>query len=170
MAVELWGPQLYGDPCRECGFDWSIATDDAIQIVAGFPETFGALVAGTDGSARTPELAWSASAYISHVADTLWIWAQRLSGARLTGDLDVPGFDQDLLAQARNYNAIHAGTALWALQAATGLWLESVRAGLASHVVLNHASVGRMTTADIVRASAHDGAHHVWDVRRILDY
>ena len=170
MATELWGVELYGDPCHECGFDWSISTDDAIGLVAGFSDAFGELVAGSDGSARIPDLAWSASGYISHVADNLWIWAQRLSGARMSGDLDVPGYDQDLLAQARNYNAISLGASLWSLEAAAVLWEQSVRAALAGHVVLNHASVGRMTTADVIRATSHDGSHHVWDVQRITNY
>ena len=124
MATELWGVELYGDPCHECGFDWSISTDDAIGLVAGFSDAFGELVAGSDGSARIPDLAWSASGYIS----------------------------------------------LWSLEAAAVLWEQSVRAALAGHVVLNHASVGRMTTADVIRATSHDGSHHVWDVQRITNY
>ena len=170
MATELWGPELYGDPCRECGFDWSISAEDAIQVVAGFAGAFGELVAGADGSARHPALAWSASGYISHVADNLWIWAQRLSGARLSGVLEVPGYDQDLLAQARHYNEISIGTSLWAVETAAALWIDAVNSALASHVVLNQSTCGRMTTVDVVRASAHDGSHHVWDVRRIMDY
>ncbi|MDO9485779.1 MAG: hypothetical protein Q7K25_06930 [Actinomycetota bacterium] len=168
--TEIWGPELYGDPCRQCGFDWSISTEDAIGIVAGFSHRFTELLGENAGSISHPELSWSAAAYVSHVADNLWIWAQRLSGARLSGVLEVPGYDQDLLAQARNYNENSTGAALWALSTASDLWQESVNAALAGHVVLNHATVGRMTTADVIRAASHDGNHHVWDVERIVAY
>jgi len=169
MATELWGPALYGDPCRECGFGWQITPDEAIEIVAGFPGDFSRLLKGTDGSQRHTDLSWSASAYVCHVADNLRIWAERLAGARLSGVLEVPGYDQDLLGQARHYNEVALGAALWSLTNAVEIWQESVRAALASHVVLNHATVGRMTTADVARATAHDGSHHVWDVSRIVD-
>ncbi len=126
--TEIWGPELYGDPCRQCGFEWSISTEEAIGIVAGFSTRFTELLVENVGTLRHPELTWSAAAYVSHVADNLWIWAQRLSGARLSGVLEVPGYDQDLLAQARNYNEISTGAAIWALGTAAELWQESVNA------------------------------------------
>ncbi len=170
MVTELWGAALYGDPCRECGFDWSISTDEAIQSVTNLPADFTRLLGERDGRETVPGLSWSAASYVCHVADNLRIWAERLSGARVSGVLEVPGYDQDLLAQARNYHDIGVGAALWSVQSATDLWLDSVASALAGHVVLIHATRGRMTTAEVVRSSSHDGAHHVWDVRRILGY
>ena len=167
---ELWGPALYGDPCRDCSFDWSVTPDEAMGLVAELSSQFRTLLHGCDGSERHPELGWSAGAYVCHVTDNLRIWAERLTGARLSGVLQVPGYDQDLLAQARHYDEVALSGAQWSLANAVELWLESVRAGLASHVVLNHATRGRMTTADVARANAHDGSHHVWDVQRIVDY
>jgi len=168
-VTELWGPALYGDPCRDCGFDWSITSEDAMDIVGHFPIRFAELLQGRVGSETHPDLSWSATAYIVHVADNLRIWAERLAGARLSGVLEVPGYDQDLLAQARHYSEIGLGAAMWSLENAVEIWLESVNAALASHVVLNHATRGRMTTADTIRATTHDGNHHVWDVQRIVE-
>jgi len=169
-STELWGPELYGDPCQQCGFDWSITSDEAIGLVAELPRRFSTVLEGSDGSERHPELGWSAVAYTCHVTDNLRIWAERIAGARLSGVLEVAGYDQDLLAQARHYDEVALSGALWSLSSAVELWLESVRAGLASHVVLNHATRGRMTIADVTRANGHDGSHHVWDVRRIVEY
>ncbi|MDP2013664.1 MAG: hypothetical protein Q8L05_05510, partial [Actinomycetota bacterium] len=53
---------------------------------------------------------------------------------------------------------------------AAELCQESVNAALTGHVVLNHATVGRMTTADVIRAASHDAHHHMWDVERIVEY
>lgn len=55
-------------------------------------------------------------------------------------------------------------------QCGAELWQDCVTAALASHVLLNHATRGRMTIADVTRSNAHDGSHHVWDVQRIVDY
>lgn len=34
--MEAWGAALYGNPCRECGFDWSISPQDAIAWMTAF--------------------------------------------------------------------------------------------------------------------------------------
>lgn len=69
--MERWGANLYGDPCTECGYDWSMSTDDAIRVVADVPVRYTALLIGTDGSQRHPDLAWTAGAYACHVNDNL---------------------------------------------------------------------------------------------------
>jgi len=85
--VENWGAPLYGNPCRQCGFDWSISSDGAVDLIARVPVRYVALLANTDGSQRHPDLDWSAVAYVCHVTDNLRIWAERLAGAALGGGL-----------------------------------------------------------------------------------
>jgi len=32
--MEPWGATLYGDPCRACGFDWSLTAEQAVDRVS----------------------------------------------------------------------------------------------------------------------------------------
>ncbi|MHC5256592.1 hypothetical protein ACYSUO_01790 [Streptomyces sp. UC4497] len=166
--MELWGARLYGNPCRDCEFDWSLTPREAIAQVGDVPARYVALVEGRRGDERHPELAWNVAAYVSHVTDNLRNWAERLAGARLTGTREVPGYDQDLLAQARYYNDVPLAGALWSLQRAADAWVDSVSAALAENVELDHADRGVQRAEDVARNNAHDAAHHAWDIGRIL--
>jgi hypothetical protein len=166
--MELWGASLYGNPCRDCGYDWSVTPRAAIAQVERLPLHFATLLEGRDGAERHPELPWTTAAYVSHVTDNLRNWAERLAGARLAGMVQVPGYDQDLLAQARRYNDIPLPAALWSLQRAVTAWVESVQAALEAGVVLEHAARGVQRAEDVARNNAHDAAHHAWDIHRIL--
>jgi len=75
-----WGPSLYGDPCRECGFDWNLSVAEGTRQVAVLPAAFAEALSGASGNERHPDLTWSTSAYVSHVADNLRIWTERLMG------------------------------------------------------------------------------------------
>ena len=46
------------------------------------------------------------------MTDNLRTWAERLAGGYLAGDIEVPGYDPDLLARARN-NTHDAHHHLW---------------------------------------------------------
>jgi hypothetical protein len=168
--MERWGAGLYGDPCGGCGFDWSLTPREAIGIVEGLPARFRGLLKGRTGHERHPDLAWNPAAYVSHVTDNLRNWAERLAGARLSGAVDVPGYDPDLVAQARHYNEIAAAAALWSLERAAAAWSESVTAALQDGVVLQHATRGAQRAEDVARNNAHDGYHHAWDIERILEH
>ena len=107
-----WGRDLYGNPCRECGFDWSISPDDALALKAAIPARYAALVGDRDGSQRHPDLAWSAGAYVCHVTDNVRIWAERLAGCALGDERNIPGYDENLLARARAYERVPVAGAL----------------------------------------------------------
>ncbi|OKH98959.1 hypothetical protein A6A06_25485 [Streptomyces sp. CB02923] len=134
----------------------------------GLPSRFGGLLAGRTGYERHPDLAWTSAAYVSHVTDNLRNWAERLAGARLSGVVEVPGYDPDLAGQARHYNEIAPAAALWSLERAVDAWVDSATAALDSGVVLQHATRGAQRAEDVARNNAHDGHHHAWDVERIL--
>jgi hypothetical protein len=168
--MEKWGASLYGDPCSSCGFGWSLPPGEAIRIVEELPGRCHILLAGQTGFERHPDLAWTPAAYISHITDNLRNWAERLAGARLSGAVEVPGYDPDLIAQARHYNEIAPAAAIWSLERAVDAWAESVTAALDDEVVLRHATRGLQRAEDIARNNAHDGHHHVWDIRRILQH
>ena len=166
--MEKWGAGLYGDPCRDCGFEWSLSPGDAVRIVEELPARGRMLLAGRTGFERHPDLGWTPAAYVSHVTDNLRNWAERLAGARLSGAVDVPGYDPDLVAEARHYNEIAPAAALWSLEHAVAAWAASVTAALDAEVVLRHATRGAQRAEDVARNNAHDGHHHLWDIRRIL--
>jgi hypothetical protein len=133
--------------------------------------TFGSLVAGWTGSERMPSLVWSVQAYVWHAGDNLRIWAERLAGSVSGGSRSVVGYDQDDLAEARRYEAMPVGAALWSLARATADWGEASRmVGDTVGVVIEHEAMGSFTLADVTRQVGHDLHHHLDDVRRILGY
>ncbi len=168
QRVESWGAALYGDPCRGCGFDWSVDPAAAIEIVARTPHRYAALLAHVDGHQRHPDLDWTAGAYVCHVVDNLRIWAERVAGAALGGNTSVTGYDQDLLAEARHYPGVSLPGALWSLERAAHAWEEAMELGLREGVVLLHDQRGEQRVEDVARNNAHDACHHGWDISRSL--
>jgi len=159
-----WARVTYGDPCRECGYRWSLSDEEATAIVAGLPERYAALLAGSDGSQRHPDLSWPAGSYVSHVADNLRIWAERLAAAALGADRPTSGYHTNDLSRAREYDSLPLQGALWSLRRAIGDWQEAVGIADAAEVVLDHHERGRQTVSEVVRTNAHDGYHHAWDI------
>ncbi|MGD0311358.1 MAG: DinB family protein [Acidimicrobiales bacterium] len=164
-----WGPLLYGDPCRACGFEWSMSTGDAVSLVANMPPSLTGLLEGRSGGERHPDLAWSAAGYVCHVGDNLRIWAERLIGVIEGASPVVRGYDENELADARNYESIPLPAALWSLTRSTGDWLLAVQRSTRPDIRLVHPERGELTLADVVSANAHDAHHHRWDIERIVD-
>lgn len=52
--MERWGADLYGDPCRTCGFHWDLAPRQAVTMVGEAPARF-----------------WSARAWVEAVNEAL---------------------------------------------------------------------------------------------------
>jgi len=164
--VELWGAALFGDPCRECAFDWLISPADALTWTSQAARRFEDVARGAAGVERAE--GWSVSEYVSHVSDNLRQWAERVQGARLVGALNVSGYDPDELGRARNYGSIPLAVAVWSLEVSARLWCGVLYDAFAEGIVLEHVTRGRQTATDIVRNNTHDAYHHVFDVRRIL--
>jgi hypothetical protein len=167
---EAWGAAHYGDPCRECGFDWTLSAHDALHVVGDIADAFDVRLTDADGTETHPDLAWSVTAYVCHVTDNLRIWAERLAGAVEAGDVEVAAYDQDLLAQARRYQDVSLSGALWSLHWAAEAWTEIVEEALDDDIVLEHETRGPQRAEDVARNNTHDAVHHLWDVGRILDY
>jgi hypothetical protein len=163
-----WWVDTFGDPCRSCGFDWSIAADKATVNVAHSPERYTALLGGLDGRQRHPDLSWSVKAYVFHVADNLRIWAERLAAASAGSVGPIAPYDDNLLAQARAYEQMPIEAALWSLRQSVECWKECVHAAGAAAVVLNHPERGWLTVLEVVRSNCHDVVHHEWDIQRSI--
>lgn len=163
-----WGRARYGDPCRECGYDWTISQDATIALVTGLPASYAMMLAGSTGSERHPDLAWSVTAYVCHVADNLRIGAERLAGVARGASPRVAAYDENLLADARRYDEMALQAALWSLERAVIDWLDAVEQAKAKQVLLVHPERGELTVSDAVCFTAHDAFHHRWDIERSL--
>jgi hypothetical protein len=165
--MDTWAGNLYGEPCRGCGFSFSTGLDESLAYVAAAPEEYSALLAGAAGSERHPDLQWSVGSYACHVADNVRIWAERLAGSAAGAKL-VGSYDENLLAAARSYPEVPLQAALWSLRRARGDWQAAVEGLPLEGVVLVHRERGEMHLDDVARAVAHDTFHHAWDIRRSL--
>lgn len=168
-----WWIAEWGDPCRECGFDWAQAPEAAIDAVEALPVRFEAALAGHTGAERAPDARpgqpnWSAKAYVFHVADNLRIFAERLEGVFDGGSTQLAAYDQDELAAARNYEAMSLPSALWSVRTAAAAWVTAARESLVQPYTYQHEERGDLTAAEITRGPAHDALHHLGDVIRAL--
>lgn len=68
----------YGDPCRGCGYEWSVEPPVCAELVSSAPARFIALLAGQEGTKACADLDWNAAAYVVHVADVLQLWAGQI--------------------------------------------------------------------------------------------
>ena len=164
-----WGASLYGDPCRECGFLWNKSLTNATTLVADLPAGYGRLLAGRSGNEQVPGLSWSVAEYVSHVADNLRIWAERLMGVVGGASPLVGGYDENELATARNYGQIPLQAAMWSLTRSVDDWLEATRASTTTGIVLIHPDRGALTLLDVDLSNAHDALHHQGDIIGILE-
>jgi SAM-dependent methyltransferase len=168
LGVEPWGAALYGNPCRECGFDWSLTPAEAVRWVAGWGARLAAATAAADGTERRVDGGWSVSEYASHVGDNLRQWAERLQSARLAQQIQVAGYDPDALAVARGYATLPLAVAVWSSELAATTWVEVLTSALDEDVSLRHPTRGLQRAADVARNNCHDAFHHLWDVEQIL--
>jgi hypothetical protein len=168
MVENAWWRSEYGDPCRECGFDWSQSADDVIVAVEALPDRFAALLDGRTGDEMAVGATWSAKAYVFHVGDNLRIFAERLEGVFAGAPDALAAYDQDRLAEARDYEAMSVQSALWSLRTAVGEWTEAARESLTRPNTYLHAERGELTAAEITRGPGHDAVHHLWDVMRAV--
>jgi len=163
--MEPWGASLFGNPCRECMFDWSQTPTEALRVVSAAPRAFAELTVGVDGTQRGH--GWSVAEYVSHVADNLRQWSERVQSGR-GGQITVSGYDPDELAVARGYATIPMTTALWSLEHSAAAWVDVMTAALREHVTLNHLTRGPQRAEDVALNNAHDAGHHLWDIEQIL--
>ena len=167
MGLE-WAAETFGDPCRECGFVWSIDRQEALALVAALPARYRAATAGATGEERHPDLGWNVTEYTSHVVDNLRMSGERIIGALESGDTHVGVYDPDALAIARRYDQVKLAGALWSLERSVDAWTEAMTRGFAADLVLQHAKRGQQSVGDTAIANAHDASHHAWDIERTL--
>jgi hypothetical protein len=163
-----WGTSTYGDPCRTCGFSWTVSVDEAVAQMAEIPALYAGLVSGATGHERHPDLTWSVTAYVCHVGDNLRIWSERLMGVVLGAPAEVGGYDENELARARTYEQIPLEGARWSLGVAVAHWLTAVAEAQPLDLVVLHPQRGVQSLLDVAQSNLHDATHHGWDIARTL--
>jgi hypothetical protein len=108
------------------------------------------------------------AAYVSHVADNLRIWAERLMGVALGASPMVGGYDENELARARNYDLIPLEAALWSLARSVAEWSKAVAASRRQGTLMTHPERRDLDLLAVVRSNAHDVCHHLLDVQRTI--
>jgi hypothetical protein len=163
-----WGPAKYGDPCRECGYEWSITQDQAMALVADLPRRFREALEGHDATLIHPDLTWSAAGYVAHVCDNLRIFAERFAAFDMGAYGDTVPYDPDKLAEARAYNSIPVAGALWSLENAARDLVRAVEMTAGQEVSMVIDERGPQNVLELIKTTTHDGYHHVWDVQRTV--
>jgi len=149
--------------CAQCGFDWEIAPQHAIDLVAGVPGAAAAAVSRIRDPARRTGVRWSASMYVWHLVDVLRIGTERLLTLRHDPDRGIVCWEENALAEARRYQRLSPAVGLIVLRSAAREWTTAAQAAPAG-VQVRHPQFGILGAVEIIRRSAHEVHHHLADI------
>jgi hypothetical protein len=158
-----WQP---GSPvCAECGFDWQLARQDAIELIAQVPDTATAAITAIPDPTRRTGDRWSASMYLWHLVDVLRIGTERLLTLTHDPGRGIPCWDENALAEARRYQQLSPAVGLIVLRSAAQAWVATAAAAPAD-VQVRHPQFGVLGALEIIRRNAHEVHHHLMDIDR----
>jgi len=151
--------------CAGCGFDWQLARQDAIDLVAQVPAAATAAITRVrDPTQRTGDR-WSASMYLWHLVDVLRIGTERLLTLSCDPDRGITCWDENALAEARRYQQLSPDVGLIVLRSAAQAWVTTAVAAPAD-VQVRHPQFGVLGSLEIIRRNAHEVHHHLLDINR----
>ena len=165
-----WGVERYGDPCRECGYIWAMPPLQASGVILNSPAICSILIQESEESIRHPDLDWPVVAYVSHMADNLRIWAERLVASCRSSPLTVARYDVTGLATARGYAELQLQGSLWGLERAVGDWSSATAMSADFEPRLIHPDTGELDLGDAILIVGHETHHHLWDIERTVAY
>jgi len=168
QAMTDWYTITYGEPCRECAYSFTISQRDALGLLVDLPRDYDAALEGATGSEQHPDLSWSVTAYVAHVADNLRIWSERLIGVAAGAGLGIAAYDENELAAARSYDKIPLSAARWSLGRSVLDIQEAAKVSAPTGPVLDHPERGELTLTEVLVAIAHDARHHLWDIEHSI--
>jgi len=155
----------------------TVSPQDAAAAVRSYPRRYRALLAAP-GAADGPDAlfrrrpdpsTWSALEYTAHVADRLDHLGPALRRITFEKQPALPHFDNDVRAADQAYNSLERTEVLG--------WLDLACAELASVIDEVRAddwtrtgllAGGERDALAVARDGAHEGAHHLRDVQRVL--
>lgn len=171
LGIGYWRGSRYGawvrwkptdEVCPECGFDWSTGRNDCVVIVRQAPDGAAAAIDSITDPTEQHGSRWSPSMYVWHLVDVLRIGAERLITIKLDPAHGIPCWDENLLAEARRYRQLSVSAGVKALANASRQWLEAV--DYTPETTVEHPVFGTLTTLDVIRRTAHEVQHHLWDI------
>jgi hypothetical protein len=159
-----WQPD--SSVCPECGYSWAQPVDEAVAVVAGLPAGIERVVdLGSPAVRRVPAPGtWSQGAYIWHLVDVMSIGIERLWTIADDPAEGLRCWDENALAEVRQYERQSPVVGLRALRAAVDRWVEAARE-VDPDAAVTHEADGTMTAADVIRRNAHEAVHHLRDIR-----
>jgi hypothetical protein len=153
--------------CPECGYSWTQPVDEAVAVVADLPaaiERVADLGAPAVRLAPSPGM-WSRGAYLWHLVDVMSIGTERLWTIADDPGTGLRCWDENALAEVREYERQSPVVGLRALRAAVDRWVDAARVA-DPEAVSTHDGGGAMTAADVIRRNAHEAVHHLLDISR----
>ncbi len=166
------GVERYGEPCRACGYSWSLSYDEALQKVCEAPGRLRELIEGREDAAmqKPDEDTWSPSGYVWHLSD--WF---RIQGQRIYAIDQDPRYsfvplkvEPDELGSIFEYDALPPVSGLWALDRAAELFVQAAR-GADRGRAFTAPKGESWTVGQLIVWVAHEAVHHEMDVRRGLE-
>src|SRR5215831_20917840 len=151
--------------CAECGFDWQMTRQDAIEVVAQAPDGAAGAITGIKDPARRTSERWSASMYVWHLVDVLRIGTERLLTLTHDPDRGITCWDENVLAEVRRYQQLSPAVGLLVLRSAAQAWTAAA-AVAPGNVQVRHPRFGCFAAVEIIRRDAHEVHHHLMDINR----
>ena len=151
--------------CAECGFDWMIPRQDAIDLVARGPDAVGTAITRIRDPGQGTGRRWSASMYVWHLVDVLRIGTERLLTLTHDPDGGITCWDENALAEARHYQQLSPAVGLIVLRSAAQAWATTA-AIAPGDVEVRHPRFGALGALEIIRRNAHEMHHHLMDIGR----
>lgn len=151
--------------CAECGFDWQLARQDAIDLVAQVPDAAAVAITGMHYPERRPGEAWSPSMYVWHLVDVLRIGTERLLTLAHDPGRGITCWDENALAEARRYQQLSPAVGVMVLRPAAHAWVAAAAAA-PGDVQVRHPQFGALGAVEIIRRNAHEVHHHLMDINR----
>jgi hypothetical protein len=154
--------------CAECGFDWAVTREDAIDLVSQVAAAAAAAVDRIQEPTQRTGGRWSASMYVWHLVDVLRIGTERLFTLTHDPGLGIACWDENALAEARRYRQLSPSVGLIILRSAARDWAEAASTAPAEATV-RHPQFGNLGALEIIRRNAHEVHHHLMDINRYRD-
>ena len=111
---------------------------------------------------------WSAGGYLWHLVDVLRIGSERMLTLRYDPAAGLPCWDENALAEVRQYERLSQAAGVHALRGAAGEWVRTARDAPAA-ATAHHHQFGAVTADGGMRRNAHEAVHHELDIRCALD-
>src|SRR3954463_1691925 len=150
--------------CPQCGYDWTLPDDAALDIVANVGSRYGRAFGGREGPRYGMGGGWSPREYLWHVIDGLRHATENLCMLAVDPDAGFSPWRQHDIMAARSSSPLSMRVGLWTLAIASGEWARAAQEA-PPDVSAWHADYGWVYRAWLLRWSAHEVIHHEMDIR-----